>query len=160
MTGVYSRDLRPYTSGMNRYQRILVWLLRVEGAVVLTALGAVVMPFDWMNAIHHQAGLGDLPHIPIVGYLTRSISGLYALHGALLIFLASDVRRYLPVVRFLAVAGAVFGALMLAIDCSVEMPRSWTAGEGPSVIVLSALTLWLTARLPSENARPGLLPPS
>jgi len=67
---------------------------------------AVVMPFDWMNAIHRQAELGDLPNVPIVGYLTRSISALYALHGALLVFLAGDVRRFLPVVRFLAVAGA------------------------------------------------------
>ena len=61
---------------------------------MLTALGAVVMPFEWMNSIHRQVGLGELPHVPIVGYLTRSISGLYALHGALLLFLAGDVRRH------------------------------------------------------------------
>lgn len=91
---------------MNRNERILVWLLRLGGAVMLTALGAVVMPFDWMNSIHRQVGLGELPHVPIVGYLTRSISALYALHGALLVFMAVDVRRYLPVVRFLAMAGA------------------------------------------------------
>ena len=111
---------------------------------MLTALGAVVMPFDWMNSIHQQVGLGELPHVPVVGYLTRSISGLYALHGALLMFLAGDVCRYLPVVRFLAVAGAVFGAMMLAIDCAVGMPVPWTVGEGPYVIALSAVILWLT----------------
>jgi hypothetical protein len=87
---------------------------------MLAALGAVVMPFDWMNSIHQQLGLGSLPNVPIVGYLTRSISTLYALHGALLIFLAT--RRYLPVVRFLAVTDAVFGALMLGIDWAVGMP--------------------------------------
>ena len=73
---------------MNRNERILVWLLRLGGAVMLTALGAVVMPFDWMNSIHRQVGLGELPHVPIVGYLTRSISALYTLHGALLVFMA------------------------------------------------------------------------
>ena len=46
--------------------------------------------------IHRQVGLGELPQVPIVGYLTRSISALYALHGALLVFMAGDVRRYLP----------------------------------------------------------------
>ena len=56
---------------------------------MLTALGAVVMPFELMNVIHQQMGLGELPHVPIVGYLTRSISALYALHGALLVFMAS-----------------------------------------------------------------------
>lgn len=44
---------------------------------MLTALVAVVMPYEWMNVIHRQAGLGELPHVPIVGYLTRSISALY-----------------------------------------------------------------------------------
>ena len=127
---------------MNHNERILVWLLRLGGAVMLTALGVVVMPFDWMNSIHRQAGLGDLPHVPIVGYLTRSISALYALHGALLVFLAGDVRRYLPVVRFLAVTGAVFGAMMLARDCAVGMPLPWTACEGPYVVALSTVVLW------------------
>ncbi|MHC1766178.1 MAG: hypothetical protein AB9869_18060 [Verrucomicrobiia bacterium] len=131
---------------MNRNETILAWLLRLGGAVMLTALGAVVMPFDWMNVIHGQAGLGELPHVPVVGYLTRSISALYALHGALLVFMAGDVRRYLPVVRFLAVAGAVFGAMMLAIDCAVGMPLPWTICEGPYVVALSAVVLWFSGR--------------
>ncbi|HEY5911350.1 MAG TPA: hypothetical protein VJA21_12175 [Verrucomicrobiae bacterium] len=132
---------------MNRNERILVWLLRLGGAVMLTALGAVVLPFDWMNSIHGQVGLGELPHVPIVGYLTRSISALYALHGALLVFLAGDVRRYLPVVRFLALAGVVFGVMMLAIDCAVGMPLSWTVGEGPFVVAFGVVNLWLAGRV-------------
>jgi hypothetical protein len=141
---------------MNRSERILVWLLRVGGAVMLTSLGAVVMPFDWMNSIHQQLGMGELPRAPIVGYLARSISALYALHGALLIFLAHDVRRYRLVVRFLAVAGVVFGALVLGIDYSVGLPAGWTAQEGPCVIVLGVVFFWLTAqkRFPSSTAAP------
>jgi hypothetical protein len=72
---------RSYIFVMTRNERILVWLLRVTGVIMLTALGAVVMPFGWMNSIHQQLGLGALPNVPIVGYLTRSISALYALHG-------------------------------------------------------------------------------
>ncbi len=104
------------------------------------------MPFDWMNVIHRQTGLGELPHAPIVGYRTRSIPALYALHGALLVYLAGDVRRFLPIVRVLAVAGAVFGALLFAIDCAVGMPLPWTLAEGPWVVALSAVILWLTGR--------------
>jgi hypothetical protein len=142
---------------MNRDERILVWLLRLLGVVMVTALGAVVMPFEWMNVIHRQMGMGDLPQVPIVGYLTRSISALYAIHGVLLIFLAGDVRRYLPVVRFLAVVGAAFGGVMLGIDCAVGMPLPWTLGEGPFVVMLSAVILWLTGRLrfPATAAVPG-----
>jgi hypothetical protein len=131
---------------MEPKRRILVWLLRIGGFVMLTALGAVVMPFDWMNLVHRQMGLGELPNAPIVGYLTRSVSALYALHGALLLFLASDLRRYLPVVRFLAIASIGFGAVLLGIDCVVGMPLSWTLGEGPFVIAFNILVLWLSGR--------------
>jgi hypothetical protein len=71
----------------------------------------------------------------------------------------------LPVVRFLAVTGAVFGAVMLGIDCAVGMPLPWTAGEGPYGVALSAVILWLTGRrrFPSTSAAPceiTSLPPS
>lgn len=146
---------------MNRNERILVWLLRLGGVVMLTALGAVVMPFDSMNSIHRQLGLGELPHVPIAGYLTRSVSALYALHGALLVFLAGDVRRYLPVVRFLAVAGAVFGTVLLGIDCFVGMPLSWTVAEGAYVVALSTVILWLTGRqrFSATGSDPGTIVP-
>jgi hypothetical protein len=140
---------------MTRNEKILVWLLRVTGVVMLSALGAVVMPFSCMNSIHHQLGLGALPDAPIVGYLTRSISALYALHGALLIFLAADVRRYVPVVRFLAVIDAVFGAIMLGIDWAVGMPPFWTLPEGPGTVAFGLLMLWLTRSLEDKQNPTG-----
>ena len=91
----------------------------------------------------------SVPSVPPTLAGTRSISGLYALHGALLVFLAGDVRRYLPVVRFLAVAGAMFGAMILTIDCAVGMPLPWTVAEGPYVVMLSAVVLWFIGRLRS-----------
>jgi hypothetical protein len=131
---------------MNRNEKILIWLLRVSGAVMLMALGAVVMPFDWMNVIHQRMGLGELPHVPIVGYLTRSISALYAQYGALLVFIANDVRRYLPVLRFFALAGIVFGGVLLGVDCAVGMPLSWTVEEGLSTVAFGVVILWMTRR--------------
>ncbi len=110
-----------------------------------------------MNVIHQQMELGELPHTPIVGYLTRSLSALYAVHGALPVFLAGHVRRYLPVVRFLAVARVVFGVLMFGIDHAVGMPLPCTAGEGPYIAMLSAVVFWMTGRASflSASAAPG-----
>lgn len=102
------------------------------------------MPFNWMDVVHQRAGLGQLPDVPIVGYLARSLSGFYALHGALLVFLARDVRAYLPVIRFLAIAGIVFGVGMFWLDVVVGMPPAWTLAEGPYVVVLSAVLVWLS----------------
>jgi hypothetical protein len=110
---------------------------------MLMALPAAFLPYDWMDAIHRRAGLGQLPDVPIVGYLARSLSGFYALHGALFVFLARDVRTYLPVIRFLAIAGIVFGAGMFGLDAAVGMPRPWTQMEGPFAVMVSAVLLWL-----------------
>jgi hypothetical protein len=101
---------------MKSPERILVWLLRLSGAMTLTALGAVFMPYEWMNLIHQRLGMGELPPIPIVGYLTRSVSALYALHGALLLFVSFDVPRYLPIVQFLGWAGVVLDFARLELE--------------------------------------------
>ncbi len=37
---------------MNTYERLLALVLRLGGVVMLAALGAVVMPYEWMNVIH------------------------------------------------------------------------------------------------------------
>ncbi len=132
---------------MKAPDRILVWLLRISGAMTLTALGAVFMPYEWMNLIHQRLGLGELPHIPIVGYLTRSVSALYALHGALLIFVSVDIHRYLPIVRFLGWAGVGMGLVLFGVDRAVGMPSQWTNQEGPFVVAISVVILFLAQRV-------------
>jgi hypothetical protein len=135
---------------MKAPERILTWLLRVSGAVMLTAVVAVFMPQAWMNEIHRLLGLGELPDVPIVGYLARSASALYALHGALLIVVSMDVRRYLGIVRFLGGANLVMGVLFFGIDRAVGMPWSWTALEGPPVFGFGVLLLALAGRVPGQ----------
>ena len=79
---------------MNRSEKVLVVLLRVGGVLVLTAVIPALMPFGWMKDIHRLLGMGELPEGPIMGYLTRSLSAMYAFHGALIFFISLDVRRY------------------------------------------------------------------
>ncbi|MCG6924148.1 MAG: hypothetical protein LJF30_02330 [Acidobacteria bacterium] len=128
---------------MNAKERALVVLLRVSGAVMLLALLAIVLPTDWMAATHRWLGLGEFPASPLVDYLTRSASALYAVYGGLLVLLARDVRRFAPVIVYLAVTGLVFGVVMIGVDVTAGMPRYWRLGEGPMVLVLSAVMLWL-----------------
>jgi hypothetical protein len=128
-------------------EKVLVWLLRVSGVILLLALVAVVMPFSWMEEIHRWLGMGELPAGPIVGYLARSLSLFYALHGALLIFVSLDIRRYLPVVKFLAVASILFGFGMIIVDSAAGMPLYWILCEGPLVIPLGIVLLWLAGKI-------------
>ena len=137
---------------MNARERALAVLLRVSGGVMLLALFAIVLPTEWMAATHRWLGLGEFPASPLVDYLTRSISALYAIYGGLMVLLARDVRRFAPVIVYLAVTGLAFGVVMVGVDFAAGMPRYWSVGEGPLVLVLSWLILWLARGI----QRPGV----
>ena len=108
---------------MNRYEKTLILLLRLDGIIMLAALFPSMMPLAWMKEVHRCLGMGELPDGPIIGYLTRSLSLMYAMHGAVLFFVSLDVRRFLPVVKFVAVLTILFGLWLIALDVVVGMPR-------------------------------------
>jgi hypothetical protein len=76
------------------------------------------------------------------------------MHGALLLFVSTDVRRHLPVIKFLAYAGLVFGLAMIPVDLHARLPLLWVVCEGPYIIVLSGLVLLLSSKL-KGNAPPN-----
>jgi hypothetical protein len=131
---------------MTPAERTVRTFLRVMAAVLLAALAAVVMPAAWMTATSEWLGLGDLPDRPLLSYLARSVSVLYGLHGAMTWFLSHDVRRYGPVIRFQAVVTMLCGVGLLALDAAVGMPAYWVLAEGPSVVAVGAVLLWLQRR--------------
>lgn len=132
---------------MSAEERWLVLLLRVFGAVTLCAFFAIFLPTSWMASTHRWLGIGDFPHAPLTEYLTRSIAGLYALHGGFVVLASTDVRRFAPLVTYIAVGDALFGLGLVAIDAIAGLPWYWTAVEGPSVMVASVLILWLQFRM-------------
>jgi hypothetical protein len=127
-------------------QRLFVLVLRGLGCMDLLALIAVLLPHEWMARLHALAGLGELPRLPLVGYLSRSSSLLYALHGAMIVFLSFDIARYGRLITFLALAALVHGALMLAIDVAESMPLWWIVVEGPGFAATGAIVLLLQGR--------------
>ncbi len=136
---------------MNRCEKTLVLLLRLDGIIMLAALFPSMMPLAWMREVHRCLGMGELPGGPIVGYLARSLSIMYAMHGAVLFFVSLDVRRFLPVVKFVAVLTILFGLWLTALDIVVGMPWFWIAAEGPSLFVFYCVVFWLTGHVQGER---------
>ena len=136
---------------MRTPERALAWLLRAVGTLDLCALVAVLMPRDWHARVHALAGLGAIPDAPIVSYLTRSASSLYALYGALLLYLASDVVRHLGVVRFLALAAQAHALVLVVIDINAGLPAWWIVAEGSVYLGWSGMVLWLVRRTARAN---------
>lgn len=131
---------------MPSWNTLLVVFLRGTAAVLLLALPAVFLPHSWMNAVHELMGLGPLPGGPLVGYLTRSASALYASLGLLYLYLSFDPRRWLDLIVVLAWIKVGFGTTVLMVDLLEGMPWYWIAAEGPFILLHSALALLLVAK--------------
>lgn len=128
---------------MNRYEWFLVAILRVAAAIVLLSIPTIFLPEAWMEATHKWLGLGEMPKSPIVWYLSRSLSAMYAILGCFTWLIASDVRRYVAFVRLWGWIHIVFGAVMIPVDFWAKLPLSWTLTEGPPLILGGVLVLWL-----------------
>ncbi len=122
-------------------------LLRIVGVITLCALPAVFMPLSWMDDAHRTLGLGPLPEGPVVEYLARSASGLYASLGVLTLLLARDVERFAPLVTWWGVMFIVMGAVLIWIDLKAGLPAYWIWGEGPLLIPVGLAALWLQRRV-------------
>ena len=134
--------------------QVLAWLLRVLGAMDLAALVTVVLPWRWVAEIHQRTGLGALPAGQIVDYLVRTTPALYAVHGALLLYLSFDVVRYHPLIRFLGWLMMAHGLLLVFIDVQAGMPLWWTICEGPIFATLG-LAMLLLPRHEIQRPRNG-----
>jgi hypothetical protein len=131
---------------------VLRWLLVINGALTLLALPAVFMPTAWMDHFHRHLGLGPLPEGPIVQYLARSVSALYAAFGSLTLVLAWDVVRYGPIITWWGITAMVFGALLLWVDLNAPMPPQWMWGEVVYLVLTGAIVLLLQSQLPRPPA--------
>ncbi len=132
--------------------RSLPWLLRFVGGIELCAIPFVLFPMSWMAEVHASLlGLGPMPQAPIVDYLTRSLSMLYAVHGAVVFRLSFDVVRYRSLVGFLGWLHAVLGVAILAIDLSAGLPWWWVMGEGPGIAAGGALVLLLNREAVTDS---------
>ena len=107
---------------------------------------AVFLPVALMATLHQWLGLGDFPDAPITIYLARSTSLLYAMHGAVMFFVAWDFERCEPLVPLLGWLHVVLGIAMIGVDLNAGMPLYWTAGEGLPIALTGGAILWLNDR--------------
>jgi len=126
-----------------RPELALKWVLRINGAVTMMALLAIFMPLEWMNQTHQKLGMGPLPRAGIFEYLARTVSALYAIHGGLCFVLSTNVRRYGPIITYVAAAEMTFAALLVWIDIQARLPATWIATEAPLVVLVSGTILIL-----------------
>lgn len=132
--------------GLQRREVAAAWLLRFDALAHLFAGLVVFLPSETISALHNQLGIGEFPNTPIAWYLARGLPAYYAMHGACVLFISLDVRRYLDLIRFAMRAFAAYGILILIVDVQAAMPKVWTAAEPAFVLAFSACVLRLLSR--------------
>ncbi len=119
-----------------------IWLgrlLALMGAVLIVAFIPMLFPISWMDWIHQQLGLGELPEGPIVAYLARSTSMMYGVHGCLMFLVGWKVQKYWSLVPVFGGLHVLVGAVVLWIDLTSPMPFYWTAVEGVPIMLAGIL---------------------
>ena len=137
--------------------RLLLWLLRLNAAIVLGAAPCALLPFEWMDRVHRDLlGLGPLPDVLITRYLTRSLSLVYAMHGAVILCVTLDWTRYRPLVPVLAWLHVALGCGLVAVDLDAGVPWWWAASEGPGLAIYGTIVLLVYRRANrTRNAASG-----
>ena len=124
--------------------RLLQWLLRFVGGIELCAIPFILVPMSWMAEVHASLlGLGPMPQAPIVEYMARTLSLLYAVHGAVVFRVSFDLVRFRPFVGFLGALHTAVGLCIIGIDLAAGLPWWWVLGEGPGIAVGGLLVLLL-----------------
>ncbi len=129
-----------------RALRLLVLILRLDGAATVLAFGAMLLPVNWMADAHGWLGMGEFPHAPLTDYLIRSVSAVYGFYGVLFLLVAGDPLHYKRIVRYIGVSHVIFGLMMLVIDGHAGLPTWWTLIEGPSLVGAGVAILYLLNR--------------
>jgi hypothetical protein len=86
--------------------------------------------------------------------MARSLSVMYAVHGAVVFRLSFDVPRFRPLIPFLGCLHVAVGVVVVGIDLAAGLPWWWVAGEGPGIAVGGALVLALARIAEREIAAP------
>ena len=135
-------------------ERRLVWVLRSVGILDLCAIIAVFLPVAWMDASHQWTGLGPLPKGPVVDYLARSASALYALFGLLVLYVATDIRRYRRLIRIMTYGAMAHGCVVIGIDFHAGVPTWWMLAEAAGHFIPAIAVLWLLDQIRFEPPPP------
>ena len=136
------------------YRWLVRWFLIADGLVLMCASAAIFLPPDWMQQAHAWLGLNEMPESPIVFYLARSTSMLYAVHGVIVLTVGWKLDQFAGLVPVLAFLHFLMGCVLLGIDWTSGLPTYWLLGEGPP-IAMSGVLLWFLARQAGLLAKSG-----
>ena len=139
----------PPRSGL--VHRVLEGLLWVFGGFGLLAIVPTVLPRTWL-AVGIRWAEPEIPMGLLVEYLARALSAMCFLLGGLLCIAATNVRRYAPMIRWMAVFLLGAGLIEAVLLPLVPGPKTpvWLllAADGGLIAGFGLAVLLLLQKLP------------
>lgn len=136
----------------DRWQRRLQRFLQLVGGVSLLAFAAALMPEDWFIKISEELGQTFAPE-PLTFYLARHLSLMYGFVALVLLILAVDVARYVPLIRLAGYGTGLMGVLQGTIDHFSDLPVWWTLLESLSTLAGGVILIVLARKAGQESDR-------
>lgn len=128
----------------------LRFLLRILGGICVLALIPLFMPRSWLEAGHQFLRLGEFPKAPIAEYLARSVSALCAFYGGLLLLLARDIRRFVSIIKYQALAIMTLSALGILAGVRAGVPAWFVIADALGCWIFLLPILFLAGRVNQE----------
>ena len=128
-------------------------LLRVLGGICVLAVIPLFAPRSWLDAGHRFLGMGAFPEAPIAEYLARSVRALSAFYGGLLLLLARDVRRFVSIIKYQAIAIMAFSAIGIYAGTRAGVPAYLVVGDAVGCWIFLLPILILAGRLSRDHPR-------
>jgi hypothetical protein len=121
---------------------VQVLLFLIGGSTVL-AIVPLFFPITWMRGLHEWLGLGEAPTEAIFEYMARSLCVMYFTHGVFVLSVAFNLHQCWKLVPVIAATNIIIGIAMLFIDSFASMPFWWLLFEGPPILAIGLILLWL-----------------
>lgn len=110
------------SNGFGGHSCRITLMLRSLGTICILAIVPLLAPRPYLADAHVRIGLGPFPDSPITEYLVRSVCSLCVFYGGLLLVISIDVPRFIPVIRYQALAILTFSAFGVLAGVTSGMP--------------------------------------
>lgn len=127
----------------SRYEKHIKALLYLIGGSTVLAIVPLFFPITWMRGLHEWLGLGEAPSQAIFEYMARSLCVMYFTHGVFVLSVAVNLDRCWYLVPVIAAINIFVGIALFFIDSSASMPLWWLLFEGPPILAIGVLLMWL-----------------
>jgi hypothetical protein len=132
-------------------ERLQKWILWIAAAFEILAFIAVVMPRSWMEAGHTWLGMGRMPEGPLLMFMIRQASYTYGMHGVSLAVLATDLKRFRPLLLLNGISFTAAAVVFALIDYTSDMRWFWTVGDALGCGFFGVALLWFNRRRGNAN---------